>query len=266
MAAPFKKILCGLEGNPGSMEAARQAIALASAGAELKLLAVYASFELGPDHTKEKLREALDGATALAQDAGVEVSTEIQDGRYAADVLSQEAKSHDVLVIGTHGKSRTAEIMLGSTAKKVAHEIEHPLLVSRHPSGSAFPQRILFASDGSDKSRATASLAASVAASFDSEVTVLHVEDSHHHSPEAAGAIEAEVAQIEEATGTEPAFSNRSGHAAEEIVDAAREGGASLIVIGRRGLTGLKALGSVSDRVAHDAGCSVLLVPSTGAN
>ena len=91
---------------------------------------------------------------------------------------------------------------------------------------------------------------------------MLHVEDSHHHSDEAAGAIDAELAQIAEATGTEPARSDRSGHAAEEIVEAAREGGASLIVIGRRGLTGLKALGSVSDRVVHDAGCSVLLTPA----
>ena len=139
MAAPFKKILCGIEGNPSSSEAARQAIALAAPGAQLKFLAVYTSFELGPDYTKEKLRESLDGATMLAQDAGVEAETEMRDGRYAADVLLEEAKNHDLLAIGTHGKSRTEEILLGSTAKKVTHGIEHPLLVAREPSGSEFP-------------------------------------------------------------------------------------------------------------------------------
>ena len=33
-----------------------------------------------------------------------------------------------------------------------------------------------------------------------------------------------------------------------------------LVVVGSRGLHGLKALGSVSERVAHQAKCSVLVV------
>jgi nucleotide-binding universal stress UspA family protein len=36
----------------------------------------------------------------------------------------------------------------------------------------------------------------------------------------------------------------------------------SLIVIGPRGVSGGKALGSVSERVVHGAACSVLVVPS----
>jgi nucleotide-binding universal stress UspA family protein len=36
--------------------------------------------------------------------------------------------------------------------------------------------------------------------------------------------------------------------------------GADLLVVGSRGLHGLKALGSVSERVAHEAGSSVLVV------
>lgn len=35
---------------------------------------------------------------------------------------------------------------------------------------------------------------------------------------------------------------------------------AHLAVVGSRGLHGVKALGSVSERVAHDAACSVLVV------
>jgi nucleotide-binding universal stress UspA family protein len=44
------------------------------------------------------------------------------------------------------------------------------------------------------------------------------------------------------------------------IVEMANETGAALIVMGSRGRTGLAALGSVSERVAHRAGCSVLIV------
>ena len=40
----------------------------------------------------------------------------------------------------------------------------------------------------------------------------------------------------------------------------AASAGADLIVLGSRGLHGLKSLGSVSERVAHRAPCSTLIV------
>ena len=54
----------------------------------------------------------------------------------------------------------------------------------------------------------------------------------------------------------------RSGHAAEEIVLAARELSADLIVTGSHGLSGIKRflLGSVSSHVLQYAPCSVLIV------
>jgi len=48
------------------------------------------------------------------------------------------------------------------------------------------------------------------------------------------------------------------------VLDAAREARADLIVLGSRGLRGLRALGSVSERVAHHAGCSLLVVRAAG--
>jgi nucleotide-binding universal stress UspA family protein len=42
------------------------------------------------------------------------------------------------------------------------------------------------------------------------------------------------------------------------LVDASRD--ADLLILGSRGLHGLQALGSVSERVAHDASCTVLTV------
>ena len=52
------------------------------------------------------------------------------------------------------------------------------------------------------------------------------------------------------------------GRAADKIVEVANEGGFGLIVIGSRGLGGIKEffLGSVSDRVADEAKCPVLIV------
>ena len=50
------------------------------------------------------------------------------------------------------------------------------------------------------------------------------------------------------------------GPAHRAITAAARDFGASLVVMGSRGLTGAAALKSVSERVAHGAPCSVLVV------
>jgi nucleotide-binding universal stress UspA family protein len=47
-------------------------------------------------------------------------------------------------------------------------------------------------------------------------------------------------------------------HPVEFLVEASTE--ADLLVVGSRGLKGIKALGSVSERVAHEAKCSVLVV------
>jgi len=37
---------------------------------------------------------------------------------------------------------------------------------------------------------------------------------------------------------------------------------ADLIVVGSRGVRGIRALGSISERLAHEASCSVLVVRS----
>jgi Universal stress protein family len=46
-------------------------------------------------------------------------------------------------------------------------------------------------------------------------------------------------------------------------VDAFSDVAADLLVLGSRGLRGVHALGSVSERAAHRAGCSVLVIRST---
>lgn len=261
MTVPFKSILCGVEGNESSTEAARQAIGLAAAGADLQFIAVYTSFELGPEYAREKLEESLEEAAEMARDAGVSASTELAEGRYAVDVLLPEGAKHDLLVLGTHEHSRAAGIVRGSTASEAAHETEHPLLIARRPDdGGGFPGRILVASDGSPGSWAPLRVAAGLASAHDSELEVLHVVDGKH--PDGPREVESQLADVRELTGTEPRLSQPEGHPTTEIVDAAKSSEASLIVCGRRGLRGIKALGSVSERVVHHAECSVLLVPA----
>jgi nucleotide-binding universal stress UspA family protein len=54
-----------------------------------------------------------------------------------------------------------------------------------------------------------------------------------------------------------------SGHADERIIQAATSENVALVAVGSRGLGGVRALGSVSERVAHRAPCSVLVARPT---
>ena len=64
------------------------------------------------------------------------------------------------------------------------------------------------------------------------------------------------------AAGVQAEFAQITGHPSSTICEFARSSDADVIVIGRRGHSGLKEmfLGSVSNYVVHHAPCSVLLV------
>ena len=163
-------------------------------------------------------------------------------------------------MLGTHGNSRTSGILFGSTASEAAHGVERPLLIAREaPGAEPFPGDILVASDGSHGSWEPVRAAAGLAASFDAKVDVVHVADGKHDLDQSM--LDDQLAEIAETTGREPELAKPEGHATKEIVEAAKQKGSSLIVAGRRGLKGIKALGSVSERVVGSAECSVLLIP-----
>ena len=150
---PFTSILCGVERNPASTEAAKQAIALAAGGGDLQFTAVCTSFELGPDYHKDALESSLEEAARLAAEAGVSASYALREAKYAIDVLLPESRERDLLVLGTHGGSRAKGLLFGSTAGEAAHGTEQPLLIAREAPGSEpFPKTILVASDGSSSS------------------------------------------------------------------------------------------------------------------
>jgi nucleotide-binding universal stress UspA family protein len=62
--------------------------------------------------------------------------------------------------------------------------------------------------------------------------------------------------------GVEVETHAREGHPAEVIIDLANQEQADLIVVGSRGLTGIKRylLGSVSSKVSEHAHCNVMIV------
>ena len=165
-----------------------------------------------------------------------------------------------LLIVGIAAQVAVVGILFGSTASEAAHGAERPLLIAREaPGESPFPKDILLACDGSHGSWEPVRAAAKLAAAFDAKVDVVQVADGKHDLDEET--LAAQLAEVAEATGREPELAKPDGNATKEIVKAAKERGSSLIVAGRRGLHGLKALGSVSERIVGGAECSVLLIP-----
>ena len=78
---------------------------------------------------------------------------------------------------------------------------------------------------------------------------------------EATGEILATVVDKLAADGLDVTSHRRQGAAAQALVDVAQAVRADLLVVGSKGMTGVRRLlGSVPNSVAHQASCSVLVV------
>ena len=140
---------------------------------------------------------------------------------------------------------------------------------------SIFPTKILLATDGSKDAQLAATTAADLANSTNSELHVATVaggraynmevpEEAEDLKQKAQKVVEEQVQKIKEAGGKVAETHVRvvSEHRAEAIVDVAEEVGIGLIVMGSRGLGGIRRalMGSVSDAVVRHAHCPVMIV------
>jgi len=150
---------------------------------------------------------------------------------------------------------------------------------------SIFPTKILLATDGSEEATLAAQTAVDIADKTNSELHVVHVggldygypsDDPSYAVPdyvymqqiqenlkqEARKALDAEVERVKAAGGRVVEAHLSMGSPDAEIVKLADDIGAGLIVIGSRGLGGIRRalIGSVSDSVVRHAHCPVLVV------
>ena len=146
---------------------------------------------------------------------------------------------------------------------------------------SVFPTKILLATDGSEEAALAARTAADIAEKTGSELHVVYVglsvgyvgtgtplmadippPSQEELDEEAQRLIDEQVEQIKAAGGTVTQAHLRVGRPDEEIVALAEEIGAGLIVVGSRGLGGIRRalMGSVSDSIVRHAHCPVLVV------
>jgi nucleotide-binding universal stress UspA family protein len=250
----FERVVCGVETSPESLVAVRQAVRLVEPDGRLVLtavadvaIAVHAGL-LATDVHEEIVTEARTAlATARAEAPNAE--TAFLEGFPGACLLATARKEGaDLVVVGTHGGSRAKGIILGSVATLMLHEAPCSVLIARPPADpAAFPRKICIGVDGSASSAHAAKRGRALAARFKADLAVI-------------AACGSRKLNLEELRALEPNFEIDHRPPVEALVARTAEQGADLLVVGSRGLHGVAALGSVSERVAHRAGCSVLVV------
>jgi nucleotide-binding universal stress UspA family protein len=258
-AAPnvFKHLLVGLDRSPESLEAARQAAILAEDDAPITLLSAWQP-PAPPTSVLSALPwpgPELDVSGKAAEEAVSLAKRKLsRRGGMTAKVacgvswkkLIQEAGVEDatLIAIGSRGQGRMRGIMIGSTGTEVIHNAHCSVLVARR-AGPGFPRRLVVGLDGSRESVAAFRVAEELASRFGGEVRPIV----------AYGGVEADMEAVGELVEH---WEGMPDDAVYSLVAASAD--ADLLVVGSRGLHGVRALGSVSERVAHQARCSTLIV------
>jgi nucleotide-binding universal stress UspA family protein len=249
----FDRILIGVDGTKESLDACRQAARLAEpqAAVEAAVVSLFppaAATALGVDDLAESLqRTAHSALSAAAQILGPRADLRRLEG-LTVDALLAEVKrvQASLLAIGTEDHRRLQEIVLGGIAGELLHRAPCAVLVARPvPDTSAFPREIVVGIDGSDEAERALDVARGLATRRHSTLRSVvatggkrvDCEEIVKHHPHIDVAAQRPVPALAEASAT-----------------------ADLLVVGSRGLHGPRALGSVSERVAHEAPCSVLVV------
>jgi nucleotide-binding universal stress UspA family protein len=169
----------------------------------------------------------------------------------------------DLIAMGTHGRHGLQKV-LGSHAQHVLRFATCPVLTVSRPLAAGEEdtvrvRRILCAASGSPQSAATISYASRLAEGAGRHLTLVHVREP--------GRGESERAMPAEAAAVAGERRVVSGAPAAEILKAAEEDGADLIVVGRhdRASSPIGFVGSTCTRLQRNAPCAVLTVPAPPA-
>ncbi|MEK6206625.1 MAG: universal stress protein [Chloroflexota bacterium] len=233
----------------------------------------------------EKLRDEVSARLAKIKrelsGSGRDVEATVMINRPASAIVTEARRTAaDLIVLGSHGRGALGSAVLGSVSAEVVDHAPCPVLVARTPRITG----VVLAHDGSDGARQAEQLlttwpflrrlpvrvvsAWSLAPSYLSldaagggflsgELFQQVIDDLRAERGRAANGATKRLVDA----GVAATADVREGPTAQTVVDAAKETGADLIVVGSRGQSGLTRLllGSVARGVLLHATCSVLI-------
>lgn len=234
-----------------------------------------------PSYDDARAAEFLDGHLAqVFGDAAADLGRHVVNDK-AAPALLEAAEGADLLVVGARGLGGFKGLLLGSVSRACIEHATCPIAVIHARTADApvvDPPRVVVGTDGSADAMVAMRWAADEARARGAVLQVLHSWQLPLIGGYLDGAPQFDAAQLEGyATRTlESAIAELgaddlpvesvlvTGGAAGALIDASE--GASVVVVGRRGLSRLAGflLGSTSSRVAQHANAPVVLVPSPG--
>ncbi|HEY6960385.1 MAG TPA: universal stress protein [Gaiellaceae bacterium] len=254
----FSRILVGIDGSQQALEAARQAALLEDVHGELSLLSTWdiAPTIIGgtgthiPYYYDEELQRRVAERNLAAASEHVRpyarTTATLVRGTPVSELLQAiDRDQRTLVVVGSSGTGRLLGIVAGAVATELIHKAPCSILVAR-AAPATFPKRLVVGVDGSIESAAAYACAYFLAARFDAELHAVVARGGK-------GVNERLVAAI-----TDGAHVDSHLPPTEALAAAAAE--ADLVIVGSRGLHGVRALGSVSERLAHTAACSALVV------
>jgi len=245
-----------------------------------------ASRSAGDGQIQRRLAHDIDrelaNVAAFLQAADRSCATRLLHGRPASAIVDEARRwDADLVVIGARGHGPLESLLLGSVSAEVVDHAPCPVLVARHPA----VRRLLLGVDGSDSAHRAVATMASWQLLHSVPATVVSVVEPMPTWPMALGGAFAptvvEVGSgvfeerhrrlldaVKEALGTLRRSGMvadgelREGDPAHQLVQAAIEHQADLLVVGTRGLSGLgrMLLGSVARKVVLHTHASVLVV------
>jgi nucleotide-binding universal stress UspA family protein len=144
----FRTIVVGTDGSDTARQAVREAVVLAAAvGATIEVVCAYEP--VAGQRLREESREAprdlqwminaredvdatLREAAALADGAGVDVTTYAREGDPADAILDvAEERTADLVVVGNKGMTGAKRFLLGSVPNKASHHAPCSVLIIR---------------------------------------------------------------------------------------------------------------------------------------
>jgi nucleotide-binding universal stress UspA family protein len=244
----FDHVVCACDGTPAAVEAARQADQLVPAGHTLHLVTIVTEAELapGPGYVlgggdwEPHLQTARD---AIPGQRPAELSPIFGGGPPGVTLVDELTRRRATLVaVGSHDHRRLPGIMLGSVATTLLHDVPCSILIARLDHDRPRNLRsIAVGYDGSTQAAAALAIAETIAAHAKISLTVI-VANGGQPPDSTTGTVKSDP---------------------RPPTDALRDQPADLLVLGSRRLHGLRALGSVSERVAHSSPASILVVRTT---
>jgi nucleotide-binding universal stress UspA family protein len=217
-----------------------------------------------------RARERLERAAEEIRSRGIEVETSIEPSRdpFEAITLRAAALHADLIVMGTHGRTGAEKVLIGSVAEKVLRQAPCDVMTVRADSAIFGAQdafgRILVPVDFSDYSQRAVVAARRMISAVGGDLVLLHVVEPVHAAFHPGGFLsrlesDPELAEryrtaLEGMRDTSPGqVLLVEGNVGAKILEVREQVGAKLVVMGTRGLSGLKRFlrGSVAEKIAR---------------